>query len=176
MIHSASPQARPAGLVAWFWDGRTERRSMWENSDHYRPGLWSASWINKFNFSTFRGLEDDVRFISCFEEQKVFIDNPTRSVNEAGGGGMRNTTRLPPSGFPFFGGITMYIARGIREKKENQKSSLARWRSRDSLGTLTSKRKRGICWGENRNDEFLQLAIGDKICSLYEQLFSFLSL
>ena len=48
MIHSASPQSRPAAIVAWFWsfgtDGRTE--TLCENSDHYGPGLWSASWIN----------------------------------------------------------------------------------------------------------------------------------
>ena len=47
MIHSASPQSRPAVIVAWFWsfgtDGRTD--TLCENSDHYRPGLWSASWI-----------------------------------------------------------------------------------------------------------------------------------
>ena len=35
----------PAGsncrLILKFWDGRTD--TLCENSDHYRPGLWSAS-------------------------------------------------------------------------------------------------------------------------------------
>ena len=50
MIHSASPQSRPAVIVAWFWssgtdEGRTD--TLCENSDHYRQGVWSASsWIN----------------------------------------------------------------------------------------------------------------------------------
>ena len=44
MIHSASPQSRPAVIVAWFWSFGTN--TLYENSDHYRPGLWSASWIN----------------------------------------------------------------------------------------------------------------------------------
>ena len=47
MIHLARPQSRPAVIVAGFWnfvpDGRTD--NMCENSDHYRPELWSASWI-----------------------------------------------------------------------------------------------------------------------------------
>ena len=53
MIHLASLQSRPAVIVAGFWsfvpDGRTDGRTnnMCENSDHYRPGLWSASWITK---------------------------------------------------------------------------------------------------------------------------------
>ena len=52
MILSASPQSRPAGsdcrLVLKFWDGRTDgpTATLYENKDHYRPGLWSALWIN----------------------------------------------------------------------------------------------------------------------------------
>ena len=46
MIHSASLYTVPA---VKFWDVRTEGRTdtLCENSDHYRPGLWSASWIKK---------------------------------------------------------------------------------------------------------------------------------
>ena len=47
MIHLASPQSRQAVIVAGFWSfcaGRTD--NMCENSDNYRPGMWSASWIN----------------------------------------------------------------------------------------------------------------------------------
>ena len=60
VIHSASPQSRPAVIVAWFWsfgtDGRTDatyRRTdtLCEHSDHFRPGLWSASWINSSLFN-----------------------------------------------------------------------------------------------------------------------------
>ena len=54
----------PAGSdcrwILKFWDGRTDGRTdrrsdgrtygltdtLCENSDHYRPELWSASWIN----------------------------------------------------------------------------------------------------------------------------------
>ena len=45
MIHSASPQSRPAVIVAWFWSFGTyvSTDTLCENSDHYR----SASWINK---------------------------------------------------------------------------------------------------------------------------------
>ena len=56
MIHSANPQSLPAVIFVWFWsfvtdertEGRTDGRmdNLFENSDHYRPGLWSASWIN----------------------------------------------------------------------------------------------------------------------------------
>ena len=52
MIHSASPHFRLAVRFTWFWsfgtDGRTEGRTdnLCENSDRYRPGMWSASWIN----------------------------------------------------------------------------------------------------------------------------------
>ena len=55
MIHSVSPQSRPAvifPLILKFWDGRTDGQKdvrtdhLCQNSDHYRPGLWSASWIN----------------------------------------------------------------------------------------------------------------------------------
>ena len=55
MIHSASPQTRPAVIFAWYWsfgtDVRTEGRTygltdnLCENNDYYRPGLLSASWI-----------------------------------------------------------------------------------------------------------------------------------
>ena len=47
MIHSASPQSRPAVIVAWFWSFGTDGRSdtLCENSDHYRQGHWSSSWI-----------------------------------------------------------------------------------------------------------------------------------
>ena len=46
----------PAGsdcrLILKFWDGRkyvrTRTDSLCENNDHYRPGLWSASWIKEF--------------------------------------------------------------------------------------------------------------------------------
>ena len=38
----------PAGSdfhsITRFWNGRTDRQC--ENNDHYRPGLWSALWIN----------------------------------------------------------------------------------------------------------------------------------
>ena len=44
-------------LILKFWDGlmdgRTDGRTygltdtLCENSDHYRPGMWSASWINR---------------------------------------------------------------------------------------------------------------------------------
>ena len=46
MIHS--PQSRPAVIVPWIWSFGTDRRTdtLCENSDHYLPGLWSASWIN----------------------------------------------------------------------------------------------------------------------------------
>ena len=51
MIHSASPQYRTAvkiSVLIWSLlksgDGRTD--NMCEYSDHYRPGLWSASWVN----------------------------------------------------------------------------------------------------------------------------------
>ena len=39
-------------LISKLWDVRTYGRTdtMCENSDHYRLGLWSASWINKMNF------------------------------------------------------------------------------------------------------------------------------
>ena len=53
MIHLASPKSRPAVISLDFevlcrTDGRTDgQHNMCENSDHYRPGLWSASWINK---------------------------------------------------------------------------------------------------------------------------------
>ena len=49
MIHSASPQSRPAVIVAWFWSFGTDGQTytLCENSDHYRSGLWSASWIKK---------------------------------------------------------------------------------------------------------------------------------
>ena len=47
MIHSAaSPQSRQAmnpRLILQFWDGQAD--NMCEYSDHYQPGLWSASWI-----------------------------------------------------------------------------------------------------------------------------------
>ena len=60
MIHSASPLSRPAVIFAWFWsfgtDGRTD--NMCENSDHYRPGLWSASWINFICSLFFCGFEN----------------------------------------------------------------------------------------------------------------------
>ena len=41
MIHSASPQSRPAVIfeVLGRTDGRTD--TLCENSDHYRSGLWS---------------------------------------------------------------------------------------------------------------------------------------
>ena len=46
MIHSASPQSSRQWLSLDFEVlGRTD--TLCENSDHYRPGLWSASWINK---------------------------------------------------------------------------------------------------------------------------------
>ena len=48
MIHSTSQQFRPAVIVAWFrsfgTDGWTD--NLCENSNHFWPGLWSASWIN----------------------------------------------------------------------------------------------------------------------------------
>ena len=46
MIHSPRPQSRPSDcrLILEIL-GRTDTQC--ENSDHYRPGLWSASWINK---------------------------------------------------------------------------------------------------------------------------------
>ena len=52
MIHSASPQSQAGNdcrLMLKIWDGRTDGRTdtLCEISDHYRPGLWSASWINK---------------------------------------------------------------------------------------------------------------------------------
>ena len=50
VINNPLGQPRPTVIVAWFWtfgmDGRTDD-TLWENSDYYRPGLWSASWINK---------------------------------------------------------------------------------------------------------------------------------
>ena len=49
----------PAGsdwrLILKFWNGRTHGRTdgqtdtLCQNSDHYRPGLWSAPWINNDN-------------------------------------------------------------------------------------------------------------------------------
>ena len=42
MIHSASPQWLSLDIEVL---GRTNEHFM-KNSDHYRPGLWSASWIN----------------------------------------------------------------------------------------------------------------------------------
>ena len=59
---------------AWFWTmgvyGRTD--TMCENSDHYRPGLWSASWIN------FRSLEVYVSpiFLSEFLKMQIEINLP----------------------------------------------------------------------------------------------------
>ena len=53
MIHSASPQTRLSVIAAWFRSFGTDRQkdirtdNLWENSDHYRPGLWSASWIKR---------------------------------------------------------------------------------------------------------------------------------
>ena len=38
------PACSDCRLILKFWDGRTDTLS--ENSDYYRTGLWSASWIN----------------------------------------------------------------------------------------------------------------------------------
>ena len=49
---------QPTHSLCWQWlsfdfevlgrtDWRTDVRTLCENSDHYRPGLWSASWIKK---------------------------------------------------------------------------------------------------------------------------------
>ena len=35
-------------LIFKFWDGRTD--TLGEKSDHFRPGLWTGSWINKYYF------------------------------------------------------------------------------------------------------------------------------
>ena len=63
MIHSANPQSQPAVkiclvLVDFEKWGRTYvhtyiRTDMYEYSDHYRPGLRSATWIKIF-FCNFR--------------------------------------------------------------------------------------------------------------------------
>ena len=52
IIHSASPQSRPAVIFAWYGSFGAEARTdnLCENSDHYRPGLWSAAWINNKSF------------------------------------------------------------------------------------------------------------------------------
>ena len=39
------PAGSDSRLILKFWDGRTD--NMCKNSDHFRPGLWSASWIKK---------------------------------------------------------------------------------------------------------------------------------
>ena len=49
------PLGQPSRWILKFCAGRTDGRTdnMCENSDHYRPGLWSASWINWQYFSHF---------------------------------------------------------------------------------------------------------------------------
>ena len=39
-------------LILKFWDGRTDRRmdTLCGYSDHYRPGLWSASWVKNKSY------------------------------------------------------------------------------------------------------------------------------
>ena len=44
MIHSASPQFRPA-VFAIDFEALGRPDDLCENSDHYRPGLWS--WVHK---------------------------------------------------------------------------------------------------------------------------------
>ena len=48
--HPTVPAGSDCRLILKFWDERTDTLS--ENSDHYRPGLWSASWINKTSKET----------------------------------------------------------------------------------------------------------------------------
>ena len=49
MIHSASPQSRPAMIVALVSSfgtyGQTD--NLCENTDHYQPELFAATWINR---------------------------------------------------------------------------------------------------------------------------------
>ena len=40
------PAGSACGLILKFWDGCTD--ALCENSDHYQPGLWSASRIKKY--------------------------------------------------------------------------------------------------------------------------------
>ena len=39
------PAGSDCGWILKFWNGRTTD-TLSENSDHYRSGMWSASWIN----------------------------------------------------------------------------------------------------------------------------------
>ena len=55
MIHSASPQSRPAVKICLFCSilkNKDERTDMCEYSDQHQPGLWSASWIKKPSLDT----------------------------------------------------------------------------------------------------------------------------
>ena len=85
MIHSASPQSRPALIVAWFWsfgtDGRTDGRTdtLCENSDHYRPGLWSASWIN-IRKKTWQWLCSTLKVTKCTNVSDIRFER--KSISE----------------------------------------------------------------------------------------------
>ena len=58
----------PAGSdcrwILKFCAGRTDVRTdnMCENSDHYRPGLWSASWINNMAVDRLSGSKTSVAY------------------------------------------------------------------------------------------------------------------
>ena len=66
MIHLASPQSHCRWILK-FCAGRTDGTdNMCENSDHYRPGLWSASWINKKSLSK-RTVDQSSMVISNLE-------------------------------------------------------------------------------------------------------------
>ena len=45
-VQPADPAGSDCRLSLKFWDG-----NLCENSDHYRPGLWPASWINYVNYN-----------------------------------------------------------------------------------------------------------------------------